>query len=125
MDVFTRDDVPTQAVHEPLDGVEGNHVAGMCRGEVVGLPEDFPALPREYLPFAGCSQGCRAHTTFVFDDAADGCLLRTREVKWGAEFEEERVQFLFSEVRVRKAQSFDFVHDTPVVPSLPFLLGSA
>ena len=125
MDVLARDDVPAETVHEPFDGVEGDDVTRMLCGEIVGLPEDFPALPGEDLAFAGRPKRCDTHAALVFDDAADGGGFGTRKMQWCAELCEERIQFLLTKVGILAPETPYLLHDTPVVPSLLFPLGSA
>jgi len=125
VDVFACDDVPAEAMHEPLHGVECDDVPRVLCSEIVGLPQDFPAFVREYFPLAGCPEWRCAHAALVRDDATDRRRFWTRKTELSAELDEEGVQLLLAEVRVQKTQTSELVHDTPVVSSLTFLLGSA
>jgi hypothetical protein len=92
--------------------------------KIFRFSEDFLPLVCQYLPFASRLEGSHSQATPVFDDTPDGGRFGTREVLLDATRQQQRVQLLLSEVGVLLTQSFDLTLHTPIIPTLPFLLGS-
>src|SRR3989344_563445 len=85
IDVLAGDDVGTQAMGEPLDGVECDQVAGVESDDVFWLSQSLQARLLEDLPFAVGAQGCSSESSLVFHDPADRGRLRACEMPRVAE----------------------------------------
>jgi len=125
MDIFARDDVSSETIDEALHGVECDNVTRVLRCDTFWLSQYLPTVCSDDAAGTGDLLRHHAHTTLVFDDTADRGWFRADQCVLHAKCMKQWIQLLLSEIRVRVSETFDLLHDTPVVPTLSFDLWCA
>jgi len=126
MQIGTGDDVAAMVLGAQLDAVQGHAVARALGPEVFRLAQPRAAY-RLGLAYAALGARARAHLVRrIGNEPADGARARAGQMVGGSKRQEQQLQLLLAQVRMRAAQSPDLAHHRArPLPSAPPLRGRA